>query len=167
MAHLQDIVEDLLHQANAGHTELRALLYNVRSDEQYQLQGRLTGALASLATGLEARAGCQVRLSLADEPAIAPATKATLVRIVREALHNIAKHARATLVDLVLEVGPADVMLLVADGGRGFDPSEAYPGHFGLQLMREYASAIGGAIEVISIPGGGTHVRVRVPRRRP
>jgi signal transduction histidine kinase len=58
-------------------------------------------------------------------------------------------------------------MLLVADGGRGFDPSEAYPGHFGLQLMREYASAIGGAIEVISIPGGGTHVRVRVPRRRP
>jgi two-component system, NarL family, response regulator LiaR len=165
-AHLQDIVEDLLHQANVGQTELRALLYNVRSDDKYQLRGRFTGALASLATGLEARAGCQVRLSLADEPDIAPATKATLVRIVREALHNIAKHARATLVDLVLEVGPAEVMLLVADDGGGFDPSEAYPGHFGLQLMREHAMVIGGTLEVVSAPGRGTQVRVRVTRRR-
>jgi signal transduction histidine kinase len=166
-AQLQDIVEDLLHQASAGQTELRALLHDLRSNEQSQLQAGLTGALASLATGLEARARCQVRLSLADEPDIASATKATLVRIVREALHNIAKHARATHVDLVLEVGPSDVILWLADDGRGFDPSAAYPGHFGLQLMREHAVAIGGALELTSAPGRGTQLRVRVTRRQP
>jgi signal transduction histidine kinase len=165
-AHLQSIVEDLLNQANDGQIELRTLLRELRSDELYQVQTGLTGALANLVTGLEARAGCQVRVSLGDEPDIAPATKATLLRIAREALHNIAKHARATHVDLVLEVGPADVRLLVADNGRGFDPSQAHPGHFGLQLMQEHAMAIGGALELVSGPGRGTQVRVRVMRPR-
>jgi signal transduction histidine kinase len=164
-AALQDIVEDLIHQADAGQTELRMLLHDLRSDDLYQVQAGLTGALANLATDVEARAACQVRLSLADEPELAPAAKATLVRIVREALHNIVKHAQATHVDLVLEVGPAEVILLVADDGRGFDPSEGYPGHFGLQIMREHATTIRGALELVSAPGRGTQVRIRVMKR--
>jgi signal transduction histidine kinase len=165
-AHVQDIVQDLLQQASAGQTELRVLLQHLRSNDQDQVQGGLTGPLASLATEPGASARCQVRLVLGDEPDIALATKATLVRITREALHNIAKHARATHVDLMLEVGPTEVMLQVADDGRGFDPWDAYPGHFGLELMREHAMAVGGAIEVISASGRGTQVRVRVPRQR-
>jgi len=163
---LRDIIEDLLEQANAGQTELRTLLHDLRSDELSQLQGGLTAAVASLAADLKARTGCQVRLSLADEPELAPATQVALARIVREALCNIAKHARAAHVDLVLEVGPADVMLQVADDGRGFDPTQAYAGHFGLQLMREHAMAIGGAVEVVSASGRGTQVRVRVMKQR-
>ena len=165
-AHVHDIVQDLLQQASAGQTELRVLLQHLRSNDQDEFQGGLTGALATLATELGATAGCQVRLSLGDEPDIALASKATLVRITREALHNIAKHARATHVDLMLEARPTEVMLQVADNGRGFDPWEAHPGHFGLELMREHATAIGGSIEVISARGRGAQVRVRVPRRR-
>jgi signal transduction histidine kinase len=100
-------------------SELRALVHDLRSGQPLPLQGGLTGTLASLATGLESRTGSQVRLSLANEPDLANTTKATLIRIAREALHNIAKHAPATHVDLVLEVGPTEVMLLVADDGRG------------------------------------------------
>ena len=140
--------------------------HDLRSDQPLPLHGGLTGALASLATGLESRTGSQVRLSLADEPDLANTTKATLIRIAREALHNIAKHASATHVDLVLEVGPTEVMLLVADDGRGFDPTEARQGHFGLQLMREHAMAIGGALHLVSTPGRGTRVRIRVMRPR-
>ena len=165
-AQVQSVVEELLHLANDGQTELRTLLHDLRSGQPLPLQGGLTGALASLATGLESRTGSQVRLSLADEPDLANTTKATLVRIAREALHNIAKHARATRVDLVLEVDPAGVMLLVADDGRGFDPSTAQPGHFGLHMMRERAMAIDGALEVVSGPDRGTQIRVRVKRRR-
>jgi signal transduction histidine kinase len=160
------IVSEMLRLANDGQTELRTLVHDLRPDELFQFQEGLTGALASLATGLEARAGCQVRLLLADEPDIALSTKATLARIAQEALHNIAKHARATHVDLVLEVGPADVMLLVADDGRGFDAHAAHPGHFGLQLMCEQAMAVGAALELVSARGRGTQVRVRVGRRR-
>ena len=165
-AQVQSVVEELLHLANDGQTELRALLHDLRSGQPLPLQGGLTGALASLATGLESRTGSQVRLSLANEPDLANTTKATLIRIAREALHNIAKHAPATHVDLVLEVGPREMMLLVADDGRDFDPSAARPGHFGLQLMREHAMAIGATLDLVSAPGRGTQVRIRVVRRR-
>jgi signal transduction histidine kinase len=165
-AQVQSVVEDLLNQANDGQTELRTLLRDLRSDQPSLLQRGLTGALASLATCLETQTGSQVRLSLADEPELANTTKATLIRIAREALHNIAKHAGATRVDLVLEVGPAEVMLLVADDGRGFDLSAAHPGHFGLHMMREHALAIAGALEVVSAPDRGTQIRVRVMGRR-
>jgi signal transduction histidine kinase len=160
------IVSEMLRQATDSQRELRALVHNLRSDESAQLQGGLTGALASQAAGLEATGECQVRLSLADEPDLASAVKTTLARIAREALHNIAKHAHATHVDLVLEVGPHDVVLLVADDGGGFDPYASHPGHFGLQLMCEQAMAVGAALELVSAPGRGTQVRVRVGRRR-
>jgi signal transduction histidine kinase len=165
-AQVHSVVEDLLHLANDGQTELRTLLHDLRSDQPLPLQDGLTGALASLVTGLESRTGSQVRLSLADEPDLANTTKAALIRIAREALHNIAKHARATHVDVVLEVGPADVTLQIADNGRGFDLWETHPGHFGLQLMREHATAVGGALDLVSAPGRGTQVRIRVVRRR-
>jgi signal transduction histidine kinase len=164
-AQLQDIVGDLLQEANHGQAELRTLLHDLRSDELNHLQGGLTAALAQLATGFEARATCQVRLSLPDEPYLAPATKVTLFRIAREALQNIAKHAHATHVDLVLDVGPNDVTLQVTDNGRGFDPCESRAGHFGLLLMREHATAMGGDLDVVSAPGHGTQVQVRATRQ--
>jgi signal transduction histidine kinase len=165
-AQVHGVVEDLLHLANDGQTELRTLLHDLRSDQPLPLQEGLTGALASLATRLESRTGSQVRLLLADEPDIAPSTKVTLFRIAREALHNSEKHARATHVDVVLEVGPADVTLQIADNGRGFDLWQSHPGHFGLQLMREHATAVGAALDLVSAPGRGTKVRIRVLRRR-
>jgi signal transduction histidine kinase len=163
---VRSIVSDMLRLANDSQTDLRTLVHGLRSDEASQLQEGLTGALANEATALEARAGCQVRLALADEPDLAPSTKATLARIAREALHNVAKHAQATQVSLVLEVDPSYVTLLVADDGRGFDAYASHPGHFGLQLMCEQANAVGAALDLVSAPGRGTQVRVRVGRGR-
>jgi signal transduction histidine kinase len=160
------IVNEMLRLAADSQTELRALVHELRSDESHQLQGGLTGALISHASGLGATGECQVRLSLADEPDISPSIKGALLRIAREALRNSLKHAQATYVDLVLEVGPSDVTLLVADDGRGFDAQGSHPGHFGLQLMCEQAMAIGAALELVSAPGRGAQVRVRVGRRR-
>ena len=68
--------------------------------------------------------------------------------------------------DLVLEAGPTEVTLQITDNGRGFDLWESHPGHFGLQLMREHAIALGGALDLVSAPSGGTQVRIRVVRRR-
>jgi signal transduction histidine kinase len=161
---VRSIISDMLRQANNSQTELRALVQDLRLDESAQLARGLTDELAKLATDLEA--GCQVRLSLAAEPDIAPSTKATLARIAREALRNVAKHAQATRVDVVLEVGSADVTLSVTDDGRGFDSDAAHPGHFGLQLMREQALAVGATVDFVTGPGRGTQVRVRVDRHR-
>jgi signal transduction histidine kinase len=163
--HVYSIVSEMLRLASDSQTELRAVVHELRSDESRQLQGGLTGALASEAAQLQARTGYEVRLSLPDEPDIAPSTKATFARIAREALNNSAKHARATSVDLALEVGRSDVTLLVTDDGSGFDPYASHPGHFGLHLMREQATAVGATLELVSAPGQGTQVRVRVARQ--
>jgi signal transduction histidine kinase len=160
----QAILEDLLQQANEGQRQLRTLLHELRSGDLDELQGGLTGALRRLAADFQVRAGRSVTLALAGEPDIPASTKLALVRICREALCNAAKHAQAHDVRLMLEVDPMNVTLRVADDGRGFDPSRPHPDHFGLQSMRERATAVGGTLELISAPRSGTEVRVRVNR---
>jgi signal transduction histidine kinase len=84
--------------------------------------------------------------------------------IAREALNNIVRHADAVGVHIALEVDAQEVVLLIADDGRGFDPVRFRPGHFGLVSMRERTEALGGALELDSACGAGTRVRVRLPR---
>ena len=160
------VVSEMLRQANDSQTELRALVYDLRSDEPRRLECGLAASLASLVAGIEVSAGYRVHLSVADEPDLPASTKETLIRIAREALRNSEKHAHASQVHLVLETGPSEVTLVVADDGRGFDISAAHPRHFGLQLMYEQAIAVGGSLDLISAPGRGTQVRVRVGRGR-
>lgn len=91
----------------------------------------------------------------------------TLFRIAQEALNNVAKHARATRIELELQHSGSECILSVSDNGIGFDPalsSEAMsrPSR-GMVTMRERAQAVGGHFEVKAVPGGGTQIMVRVP----
>ena len=83
--------------------------------------------------------------------------------IAREALLNVVKHSDAHRVDIVLEHRGGQLMLLIKDDGRGFDPSRPWPGHFGLQSMRERATAVGGILALYSAVGAGTQLRVSIP----
>jgi two-component system, NarL family, sensor histidine kinase LiaS len=161
---VQRMIEDVVQLATAGQCELRALLTNIRSD-QLTSKG-LRGGLAHLAADVRARHGLDIRLSLADEPHLAAPTHDALVLISREALHNVVRHASADRVDIVLNVDVDEVVLSIADNGRGFDPARFRPGHFGLESMRERAVAAAGTLEVVSAEGIGTHIRVRIPARR-
>jgi signal transduction histidine kinase len=159
---VHDIIDAVVQLANAGQSELRALLANIRSDP-FASGGLITG-LAQLAADVRARDGLDIRLSLADEPDVPATIKAALVMISREALHNVVKHARADRVDLVLEVDAHGLVLLITDNGGGFDTARSKPGHFGLQSMRERAAAVGGRLEVLSAKGLGTQIRVCICR---
>ncbi len=89
-----------------------------------------------------------------------------LLRITQEALSNIRKHAGAASTIVRLRVDGDDLVVEVADDGRGFDPKRPVPSgwpRFGLQTMRERANAIGGRLEVRSRPGEGTTVLVHAP----
>ncbi|HST51726.1 MAG TPA: PAS domain-containing sensor histidine kinase, partial [Pyrinomonadaceae bacterium] len=89
-----------------------------------------------------------------------------LYRIAQEALNNVAKHARAASVTVLLE-GRADaISLIIEDDGVGFDTdntSGAKAGGLGLVGMRERAALVGGTAEVESHPQEGTRVIVRIP----
>jgi signal transduction histidine kinase len=117
--------------------------------------GRETG----LATRLDTAALGDADLSRAEE--------VVLLRGAQEALANVRRHAAATAVVLrVSSVGAGEarqVSVHVEDDGVGFDPESA-PG-VGLAGLRDRAREVGGAVDVVSAPGEGTRVTVRVPAR--
>ncbi|NLG27828.1 MAG: sensor histidine kinase, partial [Chloroflexi bacterium] len=94
----------------------------------------------------------------------APDTELAVYRVVQEALTNVARHAEATRVDVVLTRRDGRVIAIVEDDGAGFDPSGAGDGQgLGLVGMRERAELLGGTLTVESSPGQGTTIYLEVP----
>jgi signal transduction histidine kinase len=81
-----------------------------------------------------------------------------LFRVAQEALANVARHSKATLVQMILTITDETVTLSVVDNGQGFDT--ARQGHLGVGLlsMQERMKALGGDVQVESTPGKGTRV---------
>ncbi len=83
-----------------------------------------------------------------------------LLASLREALVNVARHARATEVDVEVRVGATDIVLRVADNGSGFDAVAG--GGRGISMLEERAKLLGGSCEVRPRPEGGTELIWRV-----
>jgi PAS domain S-box-containing protein len=87
-----------------------------------------------------------------------------LFRILQESLTNVARHARASRVEVRLERAGADAVLTVRDDGVGMDRAAApKPRSFGLRGIGERALLLGGEVKIDSRPGGGTTLVVRIP----
>jgi signal transduction histidine kinase len=97
-----------------------------------------------------------------------PEIEITLFRIAQEALNNVAKHAHAEHVTIVLEFREHECIMSVADDGCGFAAARSAGSNkrqgVGMVTMRERAQAVGGSFEVRAAPGGGTQIIVRIPR---
>jgi signal transduction histidine kinase len=94
----------------------------------------------------------------------------TLYRLSQEALNNVAKHAQATRVQILLEARLDHTSLIVEDDGQGFDAGQAFDmarKGLGLIGMRERAALLGGTLAVESSQGRGTTVVARIPAPRP
>ena len=91
-----------------------------------------------------------------------------LYRVVQECLSNIARHAKATRVEVEVTIEEEEVVVVVRDDGRGFDQLAIDKGEGGLGLlnMRERLLSVQGSCEVESIPGRGTTVSMSVPLMR-
>jgi PAS domain S-box-containing protein len=87
-----------------------------------------------------------------------------LYRIAQEALTNVAKHSRATHVDVILERRPDHIVLIVEDDGVGFEPGDAgtIRQGFGLVGMQERAALVGANLQIESAAGRGTTILVRM-----
>jgi signal transduction histidine kinase len=102
-----------------------------------------------------------------DEIQAPPLVQLVLYQVAREALENAVRHSRASKIHVRLMMDEEDasaVRIVVIDDGAGFDLSAVDLGtHYGLQLMRERAEALGGVLLIESIPGAGTLVAARLP----
>ncbi|MEU0495380.1 GAF domain-containing protein [Mycobacterium sp. NPDC006124] len=157
----------------AAHREARIAL----SDTRRTMSGVLGRALDDrtleelLADEVEwvRRAGrLDARLVVAGQPIpLDPARTHEALRIAQEALANAVQHADATLIRLGVAYEPQGVSLLVQDDGKGFDQRQvAADAGSGLRRMTDRAHAVGALVELRSVPGWGTSLRVRFPTER-
>ena len=152
--------DELVRQAQK---ELNVLIQEMRPAalEGKGLATALREYVARWSEGAEIRAEFHVR----GERRAPLEVEQALFRVAQEALANVARHsgARHTAVDLTYAAGA--ITLIVADDGRGFDPSWNPGGGFGLQSMRERLVRLGGHLNVESSPGKGTRVECFCPVR--
>ena len=87
-----------------------------------------------------------------------------MYRIVQEALTNIAKHAEATRVSVLVTRKEDAAVVVVEDDGGGFDAGRPTAG-LGLSGMRERVALVGGKLRLESGPGTGTTIAAEVPLR--
>ncbi len=123
----------------------------------------LACAVAQTAEDLGERLNLVVHLELTDDIEIAGDVTENLLRILREAMTNAAKHGASSRVTVRLRQDDG-IRLVVEDDGCGFDPDGTSPsGGFGLLSMRERAESVGGLFNLHSAPSHGTRVEVAVP----
>ncbi len=110
------------------------------------------------AYGLNVSVQGTIRLSLS------PPSQTLLIRVVRELLFNVVKHAGVDAVTMEVSTEGDQVCIEVADEGAGFDLGAASSRGLGLASVRERLNLIGGTIELTSAPGSGTRVLVCVSK---
>jgi signal transduction histidine kinase len=129
----------------------------------------LSAALANYVRDWSARVGIGAELhsaGLGDER-LPSQVETALYRIAQEALTNVARHSRASRVDVILGRRSDAVSLVVEDNGVGFDHHATRDGAFGLLGMRERAALVGATLEIESSAGEGTTVLVSMSTTAP
>jgi signal transduction histidine kinase len=91
-----------------------------------------------------------------------------IYRVAQEALRNVARHAKASTVELSLALSEGGLLLTITDNGRGFDPgAPARRPSVGHASMRERIRSLGGKLDIQSTPGMGSTVVAWVPIPKP
>jgi PAS domain S-box-containing protein len=156
-------IDDLLNQSIAESRSLATqlcplVLYNRGLAAGLEWLGRQTQEKYHLAVEVEADPAVEI----AEE-----STREFLFRAAGELLLNAAKHAQAHRVCIRMSQTEQQAWIEVRDDGVGFDPAKPAEkderGGLGMFTIRRRLEVFGGQIDVVSSPGQGTHVRIRVP----
>ena len=161
-------VAEIVHAPDSALGGLATAVEHARADLRELGRGlhpRLLTA-GGLAAGLRQLADvCPVDVRLTVPPGRLPAPLESAVYFAcAEALTNVAKYARATSVDVDVQLLPDAVHVVVQDDGAG--GAEAARGG-GLRGLSDRAEALSGGLTLLSPPGRGTRLELRLPLRRP
>ncbi|MBI3971251.1 MAG: sensor histidine kinase [Chloroflexi bacterium] len=164
-------VERLRTSGQEAYAEVREAIAGLRTRPEPGPNG-LAAALRDYTAQFTDRTGIAATFEASEiDPTaggLPPTVEFQLIRIAQEALANVRKHAGAGHVDVRFWHETDGWHLAVRDDGAGFDPAApraAQRQHFGLEIMRERAASLGGAVSVTSSPGSGATVHVCVPCR--
>ncbi len=153
------ILEETMEQARATLTNARRAIDDLRSPTPRDLTeaARLEADHFFASTGIH----CEVEITLACP--VPEAVSETALRAIAEGLTNIARHAQAHTARLCIAAQGRALQVEIFDDGVGFDPETVQAGHYGLLGMRERVRLSGGQLEILSSPGRGTQLVIRLP----
>jgi two-component system, NarL family, sensor histidine kinase YdfH len=163
----REIVRNAMEHARETLREARRAIDGLRAEPEVG-RSAFDTTLRTQLRRFTAATGIPVELS-ADDVSLPPIAADHVRRIVAEGLGNVARHARATRVELSVKSVNGQTDISLSDNGTGFDPKagDAPAGHYGLLGIGERVRALSGTFTVDSTPGGGTTLRVRFPRNDP
>ena len=149
-------------------TELRTFVNSMRPVEADTAS--LTAAARRLVDDFQKESGVPVTFMAGNEPVRAPGKIGVdVLQIIREALHNIHKHAQATHVLFSLEKNDNHLMIGVNDNGKGFRFGGKYTLEelevlrLGPNSIKQRMRSLGGDLLLESQPGHGTNLRLKIP----
>jgi PAS domain S-box-containing protein len=173
-------LEDLRRLTRGAQAEMRGLLAELRPS--VLTDSSMGDLLRQLANAFTGRTNVPASVTIAGEHVLSADIQMALYRICQEALNNIAKHAKASRVEIELQyhlrlaqvslsfaeadaskkIVVSSLEMRIRDDGQGFNTSlPPHSGHYGLGMMSERATAVGARLSVTSWPGGGTEIAVR------
>lgn len=147
--------------SSVAQSEMRALLLHLRP---VHLEGkRLSQGLRELLAELQAKVPIDIHYDMDEDIQLPKGIEDHLFRIVQEALSNTLRHSKATMMEIKLHRPSELIRLSVKDNGVGFLLDEQKHASYGLLSMKERVNEIGGSFNVITAPGKGTRIEIRVP----
>lgn len=153
------VIQELREGLNSAYRQLRELLTTFR----LRMDGHgLSTALEETAREFAERS--EVAIELQDRlysVQLTPNEEIHILQLVREAIGNVVKHARASHCSVTLDSDDeGEVVVVIKDDGIGIPPEPKRTQHYGLAIMQERAQILGGNISISSRPEGGTRVEL-------
>ncbi len=166
-AEMDDIPEPVQRQieligriVGEAQSEMRALLLHLRP---IKLDGKsLKKGIEQLLDELTSKVPITIIHEIEDIK-LTEAIEDHLFRITQELLSNVLRHSNADELEVYLQKSENFYILRFVDDGKGFDMEEKKSSGFGLRNIRERISGLGGNVRIISFPGEGTSVEIRIP----
>lgn len=159
------VAEQLIQMSFAAQRQMRGFIAQLRPLE---LENRsLTEALERWFPDYCNHNHLQGSLNISLRSPLHEALEHQLFLIIQEGMANVVKHADAEHVKLTLQESNSQVLLQIADDGKGFAQHEAGAGSHGLSTMRERAGKLGGQLEISSRDGEGCRLKVSIPKLQP
>lgn len=147
--------------SSAAQSEMRALLLHLRP---VHLEGkRLSQGLRELLLELRAKVPIQISWEMDESIQLSKGIEDHLFRIAQEALSNTLRHSKATGMEIKLQRLRDVIRFSIRDNGAGFSLDDRKHASYGLVSMKERVNEIGGSMNLITAPGKGTRIEIRVP----
>jgi len=163
---VEDEIRSIMRSVDGAIQDVRKYIVRLKAPDQ---EASLDEQLRLLVRDLqrEARIPVRVKADHVEAGELSADAIMDILLIVREAVSNAVRHARASEIRIALVRDELGINLSIADDGVGFDPENrpkaAAGEHLGLDNMRRRADSIGGHLSVHSEPGHGTEILLRVP----